>query len=765
VAIAQQGVEPFSHHGGGFGDEELKRRIDLLLYLSRSSDEIILVRGESGSGKSVLFDAYLRRLGEEFVACAINGDGLTAARLLVGMAQSFAEPIASEKPSILSENLADRMVALQAEGREPLIAIDDAHCLSGDSLDTLLDLYETMGESGHLLKVVLFGDPSIQRLFDATPRMTKYRGEMRLLEVAPFNEGQTKAYIEWVFAATGIQPEPPLDEEAVRIIFEESGGNPARINDSARALLDRRAGGDEQRGGSMSLAQMGKRLRAIPLMRLLPWFAVALVLLFILLFQGQINQLVNGVDESDNGSEMAVGSPNGQEPVTGSPSPSAMPRGELPTRIVRNSQPQVSADGSEPKMAAEMAAGSAAHSAMGGLERGDDTALERVSDAEGGVASGQAMNEPLPTDQAADQSLISQAADPATSVETIESDTEMTAGSPDAPQDDASVAPSQAGTTDQTVTAAPESMAEAAASGAVGEVDSGGREQTAAEVPEGDGAARSGPQPSVVGESAADTVVVAADGAQSGKQLVGEGEESAGQADAADGEQGTAASSVDAAAADGDGKVASDQNAVNHGGGNEKDPVGQQVEKVVAQDGGLAGKAAADGGEVGAALAGAGQESGADAGTGSEGEKPAVVLAADAAGPPATAVAEAAETDAAEAQDQTTPSPADEVAEEVTVRDETWLLTWPRNAYTVQVMGSRQRQQLVDLAGEWGIAGEAAIFGSTLNGAAWYALVVGIDSDLNGARTRLTTFAGRSRDYTPWVRSVASIHAEIGRAD
>jgi len=197
--------DPFAPGDWGryYGDAALRQRLDLLLYLVQSSDQLLVIKGPLGCGKSTLLRQFLGRAEAQFATCVVSADERSdASRILVAMAQAFAD--AGPEPQHHGESLAERLMELQRSGHHPLLVVDDAHLLSAEALRLILEQYEAMGEGGRLVRVVLFAESAIEALLDDAVRELKYRQDARTMDIPPFTEQQTEEYLQWRFQAAGL---------------------------------------------------------------------------------------------------------------------------------------------------------------------------------------------------------------------------------------------------------------------------------------------------------------------------------------------------------------------------------------------------------------------------------------------------------------------------------------------------------------------------------------------------------------------------------
>lgn len=345
AALARYGLrrDPFTGDAATFyADTNLRQRLDLLQYLIQSGDQLLLVKGAAGSGKSALLHQFLRRTGEGLVVCLVRAaPGLSPVEILVSMARAFGEPVTGSDRGILTENLSDRLLTLQKGGSMPLLVVDDAHLLCADAVALLLQLYESVGEVGRLLRVALFAEPTIDGLLEGSARHLKYRQDARALEMAPFSERQTAEYLLHRLRAAGLEGDSPFGEAQLRAIHKESGGLPGRINElAARQLFGTADGG----------AKGARAPEGMTMLKKLAWWKIALggalllAVAALLLFQERINSLVEGGAQAPEPAPRAEAPPPApQGPVEREEGtlpappadPHAPPAGALPSQIVR----------------------------------------------------------------------------------------------------------------------------------------------------------------------------------------------------------------------------------------------------------------------------------------------------------------------------------------------------------------------------------------------------------------------------------------------
>jgi len=124
--------------------------------------------------------------------------------------------------------------------------------------------------------------------------------------------------------------------------------------------------------------------------------------------------------------------------------------------------------------------------------------------------------------------------------------------------------------------------------------------------------------------------------------------------------------------------------------------------------------------------------------------------------PPApTATTEAPEKAAAKPATKPAPAP---------LHRERWLLAQRASSYTLQLLGSEDRNKIVRYIRDHHIEAKAAYFRTSLKGKTWYALVYGLYPSYQAAQAAKSSLPTHLNRYEPWPRSLASVHADIRKA-
>ncbi len=221
--------DPFAGRTPGFRFFTPKRKPVLaqLHHMAHFSEQVQVVVGPTGAGKTLLRQALVASCNKDNVQCIVTSgrDTVDASALTRFLCQALNVTD--------TQALRDRTEQLHATGLQLYLVVDDAHCLDSEAVQLLADLSQSGGRAAP--RVFLFADDSIADLL-ATVDMPADRVWLQLVELAPFNLEETRDYLGQRLEAAG-QGIELLDDEQIDQIHRQSGGWPGNINDVARQIM------------------------------------------------------------------------------------------------------------------------------------------------------------------------------------------------------------------------------------------------------------------------------------------------------------------------------------------------------------------------------------------------------------------------------------------------------------------------------------------------------------------------------------------------
>jgi general secretion pathway protein A len=222
-----------------FLSEQHKEALAHLLYGAGESGGFVLLTGEVGTGKTTVCRAFLEQLPEGVDVALILNPAMTANELLLNICDEFRIRVPEGERSVkpLVDLLNGYLLESHANGRRPLLMIDEAQNLRPKVLEQIRLLTNLETTKHKLLQIFLVGQPELRRMLEREGlRQINQRVTARF-HLRPFSLSETSDYIRHRVAVAGVD-RPLFSAGAVRRIHRVSGGVPRVINILCdRALL------------------------------------------------------------------------------------------------------------------------------------------------------------------------------------------------------------------------------------------------------------------------------------------------------------------------------------------------------------------------------------------------------------------------------------------------------------------------------------------------------------------------------------------------
>ncbi|MET0067009.1 MAG: AAA family ATPase [Candidatus Thiodiazotropha sp.] len=260
-----------------FTTPEISAHLDLIRHLIENSELVPLVKGTSGSGKSLMASKLQQSAPEEWVVCHFSAEPtLQPERLLAFIARCNGLPdIAGD----LLQRLVARFEVMRKRGRIPVILVDDAQMLPPTSLMTLLRLFERQTDGVRLVSIVLFANEQIDHLL-ATPQLQVMSPQaIQAIDMPVLTPREAVDFMHFVLKGEGLSEHFALDDTKLARVYKETGGVPGLM--ASEILNDVGHKGEAQ-------ASIFRTYRQQLVMYGAPLLVVVVLLL---LFQGAINQM------------------------------------------------------------------------------------------------------------------------------------------------------------------------------------------------------------------------------------------------------------------------------------------------------------------------------------------------------------------------------------------------------------------------------------------------------------------------------------------
>jgi len=226
-----------------FLNEVYEEALEQLLYAVEEM-ELALLTGEVGSGKTLLSRALVDRVGERYEVGMILNPRLTPRQFLRTVASEVGVPAPRFHASDLLDQIHERLLALDAQGRAALLVVDEAHLIPGKpTFEEIRLLTNFQLDDRNLIAVVLVGQPELRERL----RHRAYRALTQRIgahfHLTPLTAADSAAYVRHRLAVAGAE-RPLFSSGALRVLHDASAGVPRVINHLAtQALLEAMARG------------------------------------------------------------------------------------------------------------------------------------------------------------------------------------------------------------------------------------------------------------------------------------------------------------------------------------------------------------------------------------------------------------------------------------------------------------------------------------------------------------------------------------------
>ncbi len=202
-----------------------------LLYCIRERKGAGVLTGVFGCGKTVVSQVILDELNKERYRTAV----ITNPRLSdLDLLRMITHRLGIRTPPT---NKTDVLVALEElvqnharEGRDTVIVIDEAHVITDAGIfEELRLLLNLQWHERFLITLLLFGQPELAAAIEQNKPLEQRIGIKSRIE--PLTREETQDYIQHRLRVAGhSQPEAVFTIEAVRMLYESTGGIPRRLN-------------------------------------------------------------------------------------------------------------------------------------------------------------------------------------------------------------------------------------------------------------------------------------------------------------------------------------------------------------------------------------------------------------------------------------------------------------------------------------------------------------------------------------------------------
>lgn len=231
-----------------FADPGLTKRLDQLQHLTQFGGMVLIVEGDSGSGKTTMLRQLIMHASNSWKVCHLQPADIREPLALIRQLALHFGLNESADPHELQTLLADYCQVIEQASQVPVVIVDDADQVPAAVLKQLLNLGASAAETVKYLRIVLFGAPGLTGRFAEAAQYEGASSLIHTLVIHPFDEAQTDAYVMYRLAVAGYSGDSPFSPMEIRAIHKSAAGLPARINKLAHQTLTEHVWASPQHG-------------------------------------------------------------------------------------------------------------------------------------------------------------------------------------------------------------------------------------------------------------------------------------------------------------------------------------------------------------------------------------------------------------------------------------------------------------------------------------------------------------------------------------
>lgn len=217
-----------------------KQQLDVIHYLTQSSNTLLLLMGVSGIGKTTMMQTFLAHEKMEFGVCEVKADSsITLEFLQYLMIKHLNIEVKDAPTESFQKRLLVQLDKLYNSNERFILTVDDAHALPEKTLIFLLTLTKAISDrfKASPLHLVLLGGPQLEaKISQLMPENLKEE-IIYPLKLEAFSEELAKQYIVYRLQAVDWQGPVPFSEKKLREIFLVTRGIPGKINAYVKHIL------------------------------------------------------------------------------------------------------------------------------------------------------------------------------------------------------------------------------------------------------------------------------------------------------------------------------------------------------------------------------------------------------------------------------------------------------------------------------------------------------------------------------------------------
>ncbi len=239
LGILQQPFDASNKDFNYYCDENIQLTLDGFLAALDNPNNIPIIVGSSGSGKTAIFSLLIEQTSESVQYFLVDGnDNFSAFNVFSGMLEAFQEP-APDDFQICLDRLVTRLRSLEEQSLRAVVLIDDAHLVSTTELYQLISamLYMQNGAALDSFRIAFTATSGFE---NHNTKIVPAGSNLKFHISTPprFDQNASNHYIEHRLYQAGYFEPQPLDRRQLDKIHHLAQGIPGAINQQSVSVLN-----------------------------------------------------------------------------------------------------------------------------------------------------------------------------------------------------------------------------------------------------------------------------------------------------------------------------------------------------------------------------------------------------------------------------------------------------------------------------------------------------------------------------------------------
>ncbi len=212
--------------------------LDHLRYGIEHRKGFLALTGEIGAGKTTLCRALINHLDAKVKVALILNSVLPEVQLLEAIVEDFGITVEKRTKGSLIKKVNQFLLQQLSLGHNAVLIIDEAQNMRFPALETIRMLSNLETEKEKLLQIVLVGQPQLRDKLNA-PELVQLKQRIAIrFHIRALNEAEVADYIKHRLEVAGSRGKVGFSPDAIKAIYDHTGGVPRLINILAdKALL------------------------------------------------------------------------------------------------------------------------------------------------------------------------------------------------------------------------------------------------------------------------------------------------------------------------------------------------------------------------------------------------------------------------------------------------------------------------------------------------------------------------------------------------